>query len=109
MASIRVGTDDQRALRLTARSLRCDRARGARDEATAPGDEGATSGCIAPARLDPDRFTRVRRSYMVNLGHVASIEPLDAGDARIHMRDAAVVLCSRRYRNGLRERLGVEG
>ena len=61
------------------------------------------------ARLDPDRFTRVHRSYMVNLGHVASIEPLDTGDARIHMRDAAVVLCSRRYRNGLRERLGVEG
>lgn len=61
------------------------------------------------SRLDPDRFARVHRSYLVNLGHVASIEPLDTGDARIHMRDAAVVPCSRRYRNSLRERLGVEG
>lgn len=60
------------------------------------------------ARLDPARFTRVHRSYMVNVGHVASIEPLDTGDARIHMRDAAVVPCSRRYRAGLRGQLGAE-
>lgn len=61
------------------------------------------------SRLDPARFTRVHRSYMVNLGHVVSIEPLDTGDARIHMRDAAVVPCSRRYRAGLRGQLGAEG
>ena len=28
-------------------------------------------------------FARVHRSYIVNLGQVASIEPLDAGEARL--------------------------
>ena len=55
-------------------------------------------------RLDPARFLRVHRSYMVNLDHVASIEPLDTGDARIHLRDGSTVPCSRRYRAALRER-----
>jgi len=54
-------------------------------------------------RLDPGRFRRVHRSHIVNLDHVASIEPLDTGDARIHLRDGGVVPCSRRYRPGLRE------
>ncbi|MEQ8801975.1 MAG: LytTR family DNA-binding domain-containing protein, partial [Haliea sp.] len=36
-------------------------------------------------RLDPERFVRVHRSYIVNLDCVASIEPLDSGDARLHM------------------------
>ncbi len=55
-------------------------------------------------RLDPRRFVRVHRSYIVNLDRVASIEPLDSGDARLHMKDAATVPCSRRFRAGLRER-----
>ncbi len=55
-------------------------------------------------RLDPARFQRVHRSWIVNLGHVASIEPLDTGDARLHLTDGATVPCSRRYRAALRER-----
>ena len=58
------------------------------------------------ARLDPRVFARVHRSYMVNLGQVASIEPLDAGEARLHLRDGTVLPCSRSYRTDLRGRVG---
>ncbi len=54
------------------------------------------------SRLDPQRFARVHRSYIVNLAQIASIEPLDTGDARIHLKDATIVPCSRRYREPLR-------
>jgi hypothetical protein len=57
------------------------------------------------SRLDPARFQRVHRSHIVNLDHVASIEPLDTGDARIHLRDGLVVPCSRRYRAELKARV----
>ncbi|WP_081321094.1 LytTR family DNA-binding domain-containing protein, partial [Xanthomonas graminis] len=50
------------------------------------------------ARLDPAVFVRIHRSYMVNLGCVVSIEPLQAGEARVHLRDGRHVPCSRRYR-----------
>lgn len=52
-------------------------------------------------QLDPARFARVHRSYAVNLDHVAEIEPLDAGDARLRMKDGSTVPCSRRYRDAL--------
>ena len=57
-------------------------------------------------RLDPARFVRVHRSYLVNLDYLAEIEPLDTGDARLKLRDGAQVPCSRRYRAQLRERFG---
>ncbi|WP_243038659.1 LytTR family DNA-binding domain-containing protein [Dyella sedimenti] len=57
-------------------------------------------------RLDPARFVRVQRSYLVNLDYLAEIEPLDTGDARLTMRDGASLPCSRRYRAQLRERFG---
>jgi DNA-binding LytR/AlgR family response regulator len=56
-------------------------------------------------RLDPARFARIHRSYMVNLDQIASIEPLDTGDARIHLKDGTALPCSRRHREGLRGRL----
>jgi DNA-binding LytR/AlgR family response regulator len=54
------------------------------------------------ARLDPQRFVRVHRSYMVNLDFLVQIEPLDTGDARLVMKDGSRVPCSRRYRDALR-------
>lgn len=54
------------------------------------------------SRLDPAKFTRVHRSYIVNLDEISEIEPTDGGDARIKMRDGSYVPCSRRYRDGLR-------
>lgn len=56
------------------------------------------------ARLDAARFVRIHRSYIVNLGLVASIEPQDSGDARVHLRDGTGLPCSRRYREQLRAR-----
>lgn len=55
-------------------------------------------------RLDASRFVRVHRSYAVNLDYLAEIEPLESGDARLHLRDGARIPCSRRYRSALRER-----
>lgn len=56
------------------------------------------------AMLDPDRFARSHRSYLVNLRCIESIEPLDTGDARIHLRDGTVVPCSRNHREAIRAR-----
>jgi hypothetical protein len=65
-----------------------------------------TSMAALEPRLDPGRFVRVHRSYMVNLEHLAEIEPMDSGDARLRMRDGSQVPCSRRYRPALRGRAG---
>lgn len=58
------------------------------------------------SRLDPARFVRVHRGYFVNLDHLAEIEPLETGDARLTLREGARIPCSRRYRTLLRERFG---
>ncbi len=60
-------------------------------------------------KLDPRRFARVHRSYVVNLDQVASIEPMDTGDARLHLKDGTTLPCSRRYRADLRGRVGAGG
>lgn len=52
-------------------------------------------------QLDPARYARVHRSYAVHLDRIREIEPLDGGDARLHMRDGTQVPCSRRYRANL--------
>ena len=57
------------------------------------------------AQLDPARFARIHRSYMVNLDQVASIEPLETGDARVHLHDGTALPCSRRQREQLRARI----
>lgn len=64
----------------------------------------STLGSIE-SRLDPARFVRIHRSYMVNFDQIASIEPLESGDARVHLRDKTVLPCSRTYREALRSRL----
>ncbi|WP_253254258.1 LytTR family DNA-binding domain-containing protein [Xanthomonas arboricola] len=54
------------------------------------------------ARLDPAVFVRIHRSYLVKLARVQAIEPLESGDARVHLSDATVLPCSRRYLAALR-------
>ena len=62
-----------------------------------------------PPHVPPARFVRVHRSHIVNLDQVASIEPLDTGDARVHMKDGSNLPCSRTYRGGLKLRYGADG
>lgn len=62
-----------------------------------------TTMAAIETQLDPARFVRVHRSYMVNLDCVSEIEPLESGDARITMRDGGKIPCSRRYRGALRQ------
>lgn len=54
-------------------------------------------------RIDPQRFVRVHRSHIVNVAEIVEIEPLEAGDARIRMKDGSLIPCSRRYRDRLRQ------
>jgi hypothetical protein len=61
----------------------------------------STLAALVP-RLDPGRFVRVHRSWLVNLDFLVEIEPLDTGDARLTMRDGTKVPCSRTYRAALR-------
>ena len=63
----------------------------------------STIGGIA-GKLDPERFVRIHRSYIVNLDHVGSIEPLDTGDARVHLLDGGTLPASRSHRGELRGR-----
>lgn len=62
-----------------------------------------TTMAAIETQLDPARFVRVHRSYMVNLDCVGEIEPLESGDARITMHDGSKIPCSRRYRGALRQ------
>lgn len=61
----------------------------------------STLAALLP-RLDPARFVRVHRSWLVNLDFLAEIEPLETGDARLALRDGTRVPCSRTYRAALR-------
>jgi hypothetical protein len=56
-------------------------------------------------RLDAAAFVRVHRGYLVNLALVQVIEPTEAGDARLRLRDGGTVPCSRTYLDALRQRL----
>ena len=57
-------------------------------------------------RLDPACFIRSHRSWLINQRHLVSIEPLDGGEALLHMDDGQAVPCSRRYLAEVRLTLG---
>jgi hypothetical protein len=61
----------------------------------------STMAALEP-RLDPARFVRVHRSYMVHLDRIVEIQPQESGDARLVMQDGSRIPCSRRYRPSLR-------
>ncbi|MEM6795531.1 MAG: LytTR family DNA-binding domain-containing protein [Acidobacteriota bacterium] len=52
-------------------------------------------------RLEPRRFVRVHRSWIINVDHLERQEPAGHGDLRLIMRGGLEVSLSRRYRDRL--------
>jgi DNA-binding LytR/AlgR family response regulator len=50
------------------------------------------------SELDPKRFIRVHKSYLVNITRITEVTPWVSGDWRIRLHDGAEVNLSRRYR-----------
>jgi two-component system LytT family response regulator len=56
-------------------------------------------------RLDPERFVRIHRSAIVNIGRVREIAPLMAGASLVTLADGTRLTMSRGYRRALEELL----
>ena len=60
--------------------------------------------------LDPRRFMRVHRSFIVNVTRVIEVQPWFGGDWIVLLRDGSQLRMSRNYRDAFYERLtGVRG
>jgi two-component system LytT family response regulator len=57
---------------------------------------------VLEQRLDPERFVRVHRSHIVNMDHVAALEPFDGTRLEIVLRDGTRILASRARSRDLR-------
>ena len=55
--------------------------------------------------LDPARFVRIHRSTIVNLARIAAVEPLFHGEMSVLLKDGTRLVCSRRFRPKLQERV----
>ncbi|MDQ6706162.1 MAG: LytTR family transcriptional regulator, partial [Acidobacteriota bacterium] len=58
------------------------------------------------AALDPERFARVHKQAIVNLGKIAVLEPIVKGGATARLHSGEIVAISRRYTTDLRRRIG---
>jgi two-component system LytT family response regulator len=50
--------------------------------------------------LDPRRFARIHRRFLVNIDRVVGLEPWFGGDAIVLLRDGSKLRLSRNYREG---------
>lgn len=66
----------------------------------------ATLSALAE-QLEPRGFRRIHRSHAVNLDFVASITPLESGDATVTLKNDQSLSMSRSYRNEFRQQLGI--
>jgi two-component system, LytTR family, response regulator len=57
------------------------------------------------ASLDPRRFVRIHRSYLVNVAQVRELKPWFGGDAVLVLHDGHELKVSRTYRAQLKQRL----
>ncbi|MFO8099225.1 MAG: LytTR family DNA-binding domain-containing protein [Salinibacter sp.] len=60
-------------------------------------------------RLDPDRFLRVHRSYIVNTDYVTELRPQDHGTYRLIMACGTPLKTSRGYRENVETLIGTAG
>jgi two-component system LytT family response regulator len=58
------------------------------------------------AKLDAHHFIRIHRSAIVNLAHVAHLEPISHGEFEVVLKSGKRVRLSRTYRGPLEQRLG---
>jgi two-component system LytT family response regulator len=59
--------------------------------------------------LDPAKFVRIHRSTIVNLSRIATVEPLFHRELSVALKDGTRLVCSRRYRPKLQERVHFTG
>jgi two-component system LytT family response regulator len=55
------------------------------------------------SRLPADRFARIHRSHIVNVGKVTEVRRLPRGDAEVTLRGGQQLRLSRRYRRNLKD------
>lgn len=51
--------------------------------------------------LNPEKFTRIHRSYIVNIEHIKEIQPWSHGDYLIILKNGEKLQMSRRYKDRL--------
>jgi two-component system LytT family response regulator len=59
--------------------------------------------------LDPAKFVRIHRSTIVNLSRIATVEPLFHRELSVALKDGTRLVCSRRYRPRLTDRVYFTG
>ena len=57
-------------------------------------------------KLDPQKFLRIHRSSIVNIGRIQELQPWFHGEYRIILREGVQLTLSRTYREKLHELLG---
>jgi two-component system LytT family response regulator len=61
------------------------------------------------SRLDPAHFARTHRSAVVNLDRIRELRPHWHGDYKLILQSGRTLPLSRRYREALTEKLGIQG
>jgi two-component system, LytTR family, response regulator len=57
------------------------------------------------SRLDPNKFLRIHRSTIVNVGRIKELQPMFHGEYRIILKDGAQLTSGRSYRESLQKLL----
>jgi two-component system LytT family response regulator len=57
--------------------------------------------------LDPDKFTRVHRSFLINLNEIAGIEPYERDTYLVKLRSSVKIPVSKTGYSRLRQVLGM--
>jgi two-component system, LytTR family, response regulator len=57
------------------------------------------------SRLDPDKFLRIRRSAIVNIGRIKELHPLFHGEYQLILIDGTQLTSGRSYRENLQKLL----
>lgn len=58
--------------------------------------------------LDPNKFARIHRSYIVNIEHIGEIQPWSHGDYIVIMKNGEKLSMSRRFRQNLFDNKNIE-